>query len=229
MRNGKEKHFELKKKFLSMIEESRGMPTEEEISMLDLFLSSDKHTTVDDFMSVVREQNPDTDRRMAKRFLELLVDYGIARRNLIMGQDHYEHFHLDEHHDHMVCLKCGNIDVFQDDAIEVRQVKSAMEMGFSPLMHCLEIRGICSKCKDKLPKTIRLTKAFQGEVLKVLDIHGGKNVRHYLLSLGLTPGTEIKVSHTHGKFLVLVRGSRIALGRGMATKIEVERLDLKDL
>jgi Fe2+ transport system protein FeoA len=46
-----------------------------------------------------------------------------------------------------------------------------------------------------------------------------------LMDLGLTPGTTVTVVKSapfHGPVEILVRGSRLALGRGMAEKILVE-------
>lgn len=47
-----------------------------------------------------------------------------------------------------------------------------------------------------------------------------------LSDMGLTPGTKVivvKSAPFHGPFEVLVRGSRLALGRGMAERIFVEK------
>ena len=47
-----------------------------------------------------------------------------------------------------------------------------------------------------------------------------------LLDMGLTPGTKVMVVKTapfHGPVEILVRGSRLALGRGMAERVFVER------
>jgi len=46
-----------------------------------------------------------------------------------------------------------------------------------------------------------------------------------LMDLGLTPGTRVTVVRSapfHGPLEILVRGSRLALGRGMAERIFVE-------
>ena len=46
-----------------------------------------------------------------------------------------------------------------------------------------------------------------------------------LMDMGLTPGTKVTVVRLapfHGPFEILVRGSRLALGRGMAERIFVE-------
>jgi len=47
-----------------------------------------------------------------------------------------------------------------------------------------------------------------------------------LMDMGLTPGTRVTIVKSapfHGPLEVLVRGSRLALGRGMAERIFVEK------
>jgi len=47
-----------------------------------------------------------------------------------------------------------------------------------------------------------------------------------LMDMGLSPGTQVKMSNSapfHGPIEIMVRGSRLALGRGMAEKILVEK------
>ncbi len=58
----------------------------------------------------------------------------------------------------------------------------------------------------------------------VRKITGGFGVRRRLYELGFTEGTEVYVlkSAGPGPVLLLVRGSRLALGRGVAMKILVE-------
>jgi Fe2+ transport system protein FeoA len=78
-------------------------------------------------------------------------------------------------------------------------------------------------------KKIPLTALKKGEAATVASIsagHGrGAVFQKRLNDMGLTPGTKIIVVKSgpfHGPFEVLVRGSRLALGRGMARKIFVE-------
>jgi ferrous iron transport protein A len=48
---------------------------------------------------------------------------------------------------------------------------------------------------------------------------------HRLASLGLTPGAKVNMTQNHrrGPLIVTVRGTRVALGRGEAARIIVER------
>jgi len=51
-----------------------------------------------------------------------------------------------EHHDHLVCLKCGRIDEFFDEAIEARQLSVAEKYGYQIMHHTMYLYGICSSC-----------------------------------------------------------------------------------
>jgi Fe2+ transport system protein FeoA len=54
----------------------------------------------------------------------------------------------------------------------------------------------------------------------------GWGFKKRLMDMGLTPGAEITVVKSapfHGPLEVFVRGSRLALGRGMAQRIFVEK------
>lgn len=53
----------------------------------------------------------------------------------------------------------------------------------------------------------------------------GRGFEKRLMDMGLTPGTIVNVVKSapfHGPIEILVRGSRLALGRGMAERILVE-------
>lgn len=68
-----------------------------------------------------------------------------------------------------------------------------------------------------------------GETVKLVAIHGGQRIRQRLADLGLTPGTTLQVvqANAWGPLIVAFKGdARLALGRGMAHKIEVEPLAL---
>ncbi len=72
-----------------------------------------------------------------------------------------------------------------------------------------------------------LPMATPGEAVKLVAIHGGARIRQRLADLGLTPGTTLQVvqTNTWGPLIVAFKGSaRLAIGRGMAHKIEVEPL-----
>lgn len=61
-----------------------------------------------------------------------------------------------------------------------------------------------------------------GQRLHLVQIDAGKQLTHRLTELGLTPGVELMIVHDSGGPLLLsVRGSRVAIGRGMAGRMRV--------
>jgi len=73
-----------------------------------------------------------------------------------------------------------------------------------------------------MSKAFPLAMAAIGEQVYLENIKGGKKMLRRLTALGLTPGVELSVvQNTGGVLLLSVRGSRIALGRGMARKMMV--------
>jgi len=72
--------------------------------------------------------------------------------------------------------------------------------------------------------TLPLTDIHEGLKARLHSITGGRELRTRLAALGLLPGTEIEVIQNSGKgpFVVSVKGSRIVIGRGMASRVEVD-------
>jgi len=72
-----------------------------------------------------------------------------------------------------------------------------------------------------------LTMAPPGEDIELVAIHGGQRIRKRLADLGLTPGTVLRVvqADAWGPLIIAFKDdARLALGRGMAHKIQVEPL-----
>jgi len=70
---------------------------------------------------------------------------------------------------------------------------------------------------------IPLSMLAEGEEGKIVSIRGGYGLIRRLAELGFNPDTKIKVVRAStGPVVVLLRESRIAIGRGVAMKIFVE-------
>lgn len=74
-------------------------------------------------------------------------------------------------------------------------------------------------------KKLTLAEISAGENATVLSFQSGCAINQRLISMGFTPGVKIKIIQNRfkGPLIVLVRGTRVALGRGEAVKIIVER------
>jgi ferrous iron transport protein A len=68
-----------------------------------------------------------------------------------------------------------------------------------------------------------LSEVEEGRSVTVISIQGGRGIRNRLTALGLLPKTLITVMRNGGRgpFVVSIKNSRMALGRGVADKIMV--------
>jgi Fe2+ transport system protein FeoA len=73
--------------------------------------------------------------------------------------------------------------------------------------------------------SICLAELTTGERATLLKFADSRAVTNRLASLGFTPGAQVDMTQNygHGPLIVTVRGTRVALGRGEAAKILVER------
>ena len=77
---------------------------------------------------------------------------------------------------------------------------------------------------------VNLSAIHSGESVCVRGIEGGGHLLSRLASLGFTPGVQVRVVQNYGRgpLIVSLRDTRVALGRGEASQIVVERRDGQD-
>ncbi len=84
----------------------------------------------------------------AYRTLELFKDLGFIQK--VQFQDktaRYELIKENEHHHHLVCIKCGNIeDIEISEESFVKQIEK--QSAFKIQRHALEFFGFCTKCQE---------------------------------------------------------------------------------
>ncbi len=63
-----------------------------------------------------------------------------------------------------------------------------------------------------------------GETVRLVSVDAGAGLRSRLAAMGLVPGVEVRMMRNsgHGPAVVEVKGTRLALGRGMALQIRAE-------
>ena len=72
----------------------------------------------------------------------------VTRHNFEGGQAVFE-LNEGEHHDHILCVRCGKVEEFIDEVIEKRQKEIVEQHGFEMTDHHLTIYGICAECAKK--------------------------------------------------------------------------------
>ena len=108
------------------------------------------HFTPEEIHARIKRSNPGVSIGIATvyRTLALLEEAGIASSISFGVQGKKYEFGLKKHHDHLICIECGNIIEFYDELIEKRQEEIAKAHRFEMTDHTMKIVGRCSECQD---------------------------------------------------------------------------------
>ncbi len=106
-----------------------------------------RHLSAEDVYKKLVEMGDDVGLATVYRVLTQFESAGLVIRHHFEGD--YSVFELDDgqHHDHLVCIKCGEVVEFIDPIIEQRQQAIAKEKQFQMTDHALYIYGVCSRCQ----------------------------------------------------------------------------------
>jgi Fur family ferric uptake transcriptional regulator len=222
-------HVQEKEQLKKLFDQEGVDHLEERIKILEVFLQNEQHLSAAELVDLLRKGGMELEPEFVIDTLKLLCRYGFAQQHSFdNGVFRYEHRHLGQHHDHMVCTKCKKIIEFQNDQIENLQVNVAATHGFHMLQHKMEIYGICSDCLKQREDVTPLTAAKQGEQLVIEKFTGGAGSRMRLMSMGLRVGDAIDVitNLNQGQLVIAVENKRLVLGRGLAQKIMVKPMDM---
>lgn len=122
----------------------------------EAFFNFPGHHSLDEFYQYVAARDPGIGQTTVYRTLKLLCDAGLASE--IQFSDNitrYEVMRPKAHHDHMICLKCGEIVEITDARIENIQREIAERHGFALTGHSHNLYGLCQKCQNGDPKRIQ--------------------------------------------------------------------------
>jgi len=211
-----------KSNFRALIENDGIGYVEERLNIIDAFLDTEDHVTLDDLIQHLRGRGYDYEPNFVRQCMNRWIERGFAQKKEFEGQPpRYEHRHLGKHHDHLICTKCGNIVEFDNDEIERLQLRIAEDKGFHMLQHKMEIYGLCSDCTRERNPLMPLAMAKSGEKVIVREIMGGKNARSRLTSMGIRSGDPLEIINNNGMGRLIVGHgpTRLAMGRGIAQKI----------
>lgn len=103
----------------------------------------------------------------------------------------------------------------------------ACDLPFTSCEECMRLhaQGRIEEVGKRKENLFALSELKSGQSGKIQFIRGGHTVLQRLLDMGLTPSTKVtlvKVAPFDGPIEVSVRGSKLAIGRGIASKVFVE-------
>ena len=119
--------------------------------VIKALFSSDKHLDVDEIAQIIKnEYKSSISRASLYRTLTFLEEVHVVDALTIESKSSkvYE-LSLREHHDHIICTKCGSITEFFDEIIEKQQQEIMAQHKFKLLRHNMMLYGICEECQKK--------------------------------------------------------------------------------
>ena len=124
--------------------------TKQRNKVLDVFLATEKHVTVQELYDLVRKKDKRIGYATVARTVKLMCDSGICRQvDFGDGSLRYEHKYGHEHHDHLICLKCGKFEEIYSPKLERIQMELVKKHGYIQENHKLDIFGLCPRCAKK--------------------------------------------------------------------------------
>ncbi|WP_025563228.1 ferric iron uptake transcriptional regulator [Psychromonas sp. SP041] len=116
-----------------------------------LQLPENQHLSAEDLYKKLLEQGDEVGVATVYRVLNQFDDAGIVTRHHFEGGKSVFELTHQEHHDHLVCLKCGEVIEFNDPIIEEQQELIAKKYGIKLTNHSLYLYGepVDGECNHK--------------------------------------------------------------------------------
>ncbi len=136
---------------LKKIVKQKGLKyTEQREVVLNILLHADGHLSAEDVYNLIKEKKPDSNIGIATvyRALGFLEEVNLISSVTFGTEGKKYESSTKEHHDHLICTKCGKIVEFLDDEIEKRQERIAIKNKFKITSHSMQLYGICEACQN---------------------------------------------------------------------------------
>ncbi|HIA07636.1 MAG TPA: ferric iron uptake transcriptional regulator [Chromatiaceae bacterium] len=117
------------------------------MKVLEILETSEaRHLSAEDMYKALLKSGEDVGLATVYRVLTQFETAGLVTRHHFEGGHSVFELNQGHHHDHIVCVRCGKVDEFVDEAIEERQRQIALQSGYQITDHCLYIYGVCPAC-----------------------------------------------------------------------------------
>lgn len=122
------------------------------LQIMNLFETcGERHLSAEDVYRLLMTEEIDVGIATVYRVLTQFEQAGLLTRHHFEGGRAVYELNQGHHHDHLVCVTCGQVEEFYDPEIEARQDEIARERGFAIRDHALYIYADCIKsaCPNK--------------------------------------------------------------------------------
>lgn len=105
------------------------------------------HLTAEKVYKILLSEGEDIGLATVYRVLTQFEAAGLVTRHHFEGGNSVFELDKGDHHDHILCVKCGKVDEFTDEQIEARQKEIAGRLNYDLTDHSLYLYGYCSTCR----------------------------------------------------------------------------------
>ena len=123
------------------------LPRVKILEMLERRQASERHLTAEEVYKFLLSEGEEIGLATVYRVLTQFEAAGLVKRHHFEGGNSVFELNRGEHHDHILCVKCGRVEEFSDALIEERQQDIATRLGFKLTDHSLCLYGICVNCQ----------------------------------------------------------------------------------
>lgn len=109
--------------------------------------ATDRHLTAEQVYKILLSEDEDIGLATVYRVLTQFEAAGLVTRHHFEGGNSVFELSDGDHHDHILCIKCGKVDEFTDEVIETRQKDIAQRLGYELTAHGLYLYGYCPQCR----------------------------------------------------------------------------------
>ena len=118
------------------------------LKILEVFQrSGQRHMSAEDVYRILLQERSDVGLATVYRVLTQFEQASILTRSQFEGGKSVYELDQGQHHDHIVCLDCGQVEEFYDPEIEQRQQAVAKLKGFTITDHALSLYATCNKAQ----------------------------------------------------------------------------------
>jgi Fur family transcriptional regulator, ferric uptake regulator len=143
-------HTREKESFLKFLRSRGQRVTSERLALFEEIFAQHRHIDAEELLASMQARGLKISRATVYRNLDLLVESGLAvKQRLGHRRFLYEHIHGGQHHDHLVCIRCGRVVEFVSPGIAALEREICRAHGFAPAHHSLQINGVCNDCASQ--------------------------------------------------------------------------------
>jgi Fur family ferric uptake transcriptional regulator len=135
------------KEFVDTHRPAGGRRSSKRDSIVNIFLRQEGHLSAEEFVDLIRHEDPRISRATIYRTLQWMVETGIARRvDFGGGKFRFEHAYRHPRHFHLICKRCHQSFEFLSSDIELLIEEVAASRNFAPAE---SVRGVPGRTTDR--------------------------------------------------------------------------------